>query len=162
MELPEKLDIKQNFPLVGLTTLMVGGTAKYFVEISSEEELLEVVTWAKENKIKVFVLGGGASVIISDSGFDGLVVKMANKEIAKVEEKQESMVLKVAAGESWDNFVDYTVRNSLAGVECLSGVPGTVGASPIQNDEQYVKILKSKFLCNQKGQIEGAGLKIFP
>lgn len=118
--------------LAPLTTLLVGGAARFFVEAKSETEVIEAVKWCKENDLQIFVLGGGSNVLISDKGFDGLVLKIDLKGI----EQQGSVVI-AKAGEDWDDFVKYCVDNSLQGIECLSGIPGLVGGTPVQNVGAY-------------------------
>lgn len=152
MKLPEELSFKQNLSLAEFTTLGVGGKAKYFVEVDTEKKLLRAMSWVKANKVQVFVLGGGSNVVVSGLGFNGLVIKMSNRGIKKLENNTSKLVvLEVAAGEIWDDFVAYAVRNNLAGIECLSGIPGSVGASPVQNIGAYGQevekvILKVRFL----------------
>jgi len=110
------------------TTFELGGPARAFVEVTTEEELREALSL----KMPTFVLGGGSNLVVSDRGFDGLVIKIASRGIT-----ERDGVLDVAAGEPWEPFVARAVRDGLAGVECLSGIPGLVGATPIQNVGAY-------------------------
>lgn len=94
--------------------------------------MVEAAKWCKLNELPLFVLGGGSNVLISDDGFDGLVLKVALQGI----ERNESLVT-AQAGEDWDQFVKYCVDNKLQGIECLSGIPGLVGGTPVQNVGAY-------------------------
>lgn len=115
-----------------MTTLKVGGAARFFVKANTENDVIEAFNWATENNIPIFVLGGGSNILVSDKGFDGLVLQINLKGI----ELKEDKVI-AAAGEDWDEFVKYCVENNLAGIECLSGIPGLVGGTPVQNVGAY-------------------------
>lgn len=122
--------------LAPLTTMGVGGAARWFVDARRDEDVMSALTWAAELGLPVHVLGGGSNVVIADRGFDGLVVRIAvtGIEVAPVDGK---MVFTVGAGEPWDPFVARTVDAQCAGVECLSGIPGYVGGTPVQNVGAY-------------------------
>lgn len=126
------LEIVNNKNLAPLTTMKLGGDAKFFCEVKNVEELKEALAWAKENEHPVHILAGGSNTIFSDSGFLGLVIKMNLLGISF-----DGGIATVAAGENWDNFVRQAVERGLQGVECMSGVPGSVGATPIQNVGAY-------------------------
>lgn len=126
------LCLQENFPLAPLTTLGIGGAARFFVEAASEEELIEAMAFAESETLPVFVLGGGSNVLVADEGFPGLVVRVAIKGI----EWREELVI-AGAGEDWDGLVEQCARRNLAGVECLSGIPGSVGGTPVQNVGAY-------------------------
>jgi UDP-N-acetylmuramate dehydrogenase len=126
---------QQNVPLAPFTTFKVGGNARYFLEARSKAEIEGVFA---ENKNKnIFVLGGGSNVLISDEGFDGIVVKISNKGIRVTKESKKAVEITAQAGEDWDDFVAHCVKEDLAGIECLSGIPGLVGGTPIQNVGAY-------------------------
>lgn len=127
-----KLQIQENIVLAPLTTLKVGGAARFFVHAESENEVIEAFSWAEKNEIPLFILGGGSNILVSDQGFDGLVLQISLKGI---EQNQEFITAQ--AGEDWDEFVKYCVGNNLAGIECLSGIPGLVGGTPVQNVGAY-------------------------
>jgi UDP-N-acetylmuramate dehydrogenase len=128
----------ENKPLAPLTTLGVGGPARYFLEAHSEEEILEGSTWAQQKGIPLFVLGGGSNLVVSDKGFDGLVLHIALRGVEVIESESADQVLfRVAAGEDWDAFVQQAVEANCAGIECLAGIPGTVGGTPVQNVGAY-------------------------
>lgn len=131
-------EILENIPLAPYTTLKVGGSARFFIEAVSDEDIPSAVTFAKENKLELFVLGGGSNIVVSDSGFNGVVLHIASKGVERVSVDEDgSVLIDVAAGENWDEFVAYCVENNLAGVECMSGIPGTVGGTPVQNVGAY-------------------------
>jgi UDP-N-acetylmuramate dehydrogenase len=119
--------------LAPYTTLGIGGPARYFVTAATEDELAAAVAWAGERGEKLFVLGGGSNLLVRDAGFDGLILQMAIRGIDACGEG----CLSAGAGESWDGFVDYAVGRGLAGVECLAGIPGSVGGTPVQNVGAY-------------------------
>lgn len=123
-------------PLAPLTTLGLGGPAREFVAASTRAELLAAVRDADARKLRVGVLGGGSNVVVADQGFDGRVVQVATRGISR-EHESGFELLTVQAGESWDELVALSVREGLAGMECLTGIPGTTGATPIQNVGAY-------------------------
>ncbi len=122
--------------LAPLTTLDLGGTADWLVEASSVGDLREALRWAEEKSLPVTVLGGGSNVVVADGGVRGLVITIGNRGI-DVERRRDRAVLTAAAGEPWDEVVGLAVGEDLAGIECLSGIPGTAGATPIQNVGAY-------------------------
>lgn len=126
------MQIKESEPLAERTTLGVGGAARWFVEAQSEDEVVAAARWAQERGVKLFVLGGGSNLLVADAGFDGLVLAMALKGI-----EREGDLLRAAAGEEWDRVVDFAVARGLAGLECLAGIPGTAGGTPVQNVGAY-------------------------
>jgi UDP-N-acetylmuramate dehydrogenase len=130
------LELQQNVPLAPFTTFKVGGPARYFVEAKIERELLSALDWAKQNGQPVFVLGGGSNLLVSDSGFPGLVIKIGMSGIQH-RHAHDHVVYEVAAGEEWDAFVAHSVAQHCAGIENLSGIPGTVGGTPVQNVGAY-------------------------
>jgi UDP-N-acetylmuramate dehydrogenase len=123
-------------PLAPLTTLGLGGPAREFVAATTRAELLDAIRYADAHHMRIGVLGGGSNLVIADEGFDGLVVQVATRGIER-EEQSGFELLTVQAGERWDELVELTVRERLAGVECLTGIPGTTGATPIQNVGAY-------------------------
>lgn len=119
------------------TTIGLGGPAGRFLSIDSKEELLRAVKNVQETKEPFFVLGGGSNVVFADRGFAGTVLHMQMKGISMLETVEKERLVTVAAGEPWDSFVEWTVEHHLQGVECLSGIPGSCGATPIQNVGAY-------------------------
>lgn len=126
-------------PLAPRTTLGVGGRARYYVEVSSEEGVREALAFAREGALSVLPLGGGSNLLVRDEGFDGLVIRPLLKGISRISRADEGgyAVVAAAAGEVWDDLVAWSVANDLAGIECLSGIPGEVGAAPMQNIGAY-------------------------
>ena len=135
------VNIQENVPLAPLTTLQVGGPARYFVEARSEDEVGQAVAYAGEKQLRLFVLGGGSNLVVADSGWPGLVLKVAIKQIS-MRPRAKDVFFIVGAGEDWDSFVARTVHANCAGIECLSGIPGTVGGTPIQNVGAYGQEVK--------------------
>jgi UDP-N-acetylmuramate dehydrogenase len=133
----QRLKIEQNVPLAPFTTLKIGGAARFFVRAESETDVIRAVAFAEENALDVFVLGGGSNVLVADEGFDGLVLHVALKGVAVSGEKNGAVEVEAKAGEDWDAFCKFCVERNLAGVECLSGIPGFVGGTPVQNVGAY-------------------------
>ena len=123
-------------PLAGYTTLRLGGPARRFAEAPGDAELIAQVHAADERGEPLLVLGGGSNLVIADEGFPGAVVRVATRGIRR-EPDGESVLLAVAAGENWDPVVAGAVADGLAGLECLAGIPGLTGATPIQNVGAY-------------------------
>jgi UDP-N-acetylmuramate dehydrogenase len=130
------MEIQENIALAPLTTLRVGGSARYFARAASVEDVEAAVSFAEDRNLPVFVLGGGSNVLVSDSGWPGLVLQIGISGIDHTHER-ETIRLIVGAGEDWDSLVAFCVTRNLAGIECLSGIPGSVGATPIQNVGAY-------------------------
>lgn len=130
------MNIQENIALAPFTTFRVGGPARYLVEACRESDIKEALTFAAEKHLPLFVLGGGSNLVVADEGWPGLVLKIALKGI-EFEFAGKFVVFHARAGENWDDFVASTVERNCAGVECLSGIPGTVGATPVQNVGAY-------------------------
>jgi UDP-N-acetylmuramate dehydrogenase len=131
--------LQENIPLAPLTTFRIGGPAKYYVEAATVGEIQEAVTFARSRDLPLFVLGGGSNLVVSDAGWPGLVLKVALQGIEQRAGHDEngSVIFDAGAGESWDRFVSHAVMARCAGVECLSGIPGSVGGTPVQNVGAY-------------------------
>ncbi len=127
------MEIKSNQLLSELTTFRIGGPASFFAEVASMDELNQAMEFAKSKNLAVFVLGGGSNILVSDSGFDGLVIRNKMKGLTI----QDSGGVIVGAGENWDDVVAAAGKKNLAGVECLSGVPGSAGGAVVQNIGAY-------------------------
>ncbi len=125
--------IRENIPLAPFTTFGIGGPARYFLEASDETDVWEAFHWANEQDLPVFALGGGSNLLVRDTGFPGLALHIALRGM----EQPEPGHFDVAAGESWDAFVDHTIALDMAGIECLAGIPGSVGGTPVQNVGAY-------------------------
>lgn len=135
---PRTLHIQENIPLAPLTTLGIGGNARYFVRAQNEDAVRGAVRFARDNGLQLFVLGGGSNVLVADNGFDGLVLRVAMRGVSAFVAGPDGVgEITAAAGEDWDKFVEHCVEHKLAGVECLSGIPGFVGGTPVQNVGAY-------------------------
>jgi UDP-N-acetylmuramate dehydrogenase len=124
--------LREQVSLAPYTTFGIGGPARWFVEAGDEASVLEAVRFARENNVPLFVLGGGSNLLVSDAGYPGLVLRMGLRGIT-----QEGNVFHAVAGEDWDRFVSLAVDSGFGGVECLAGIPGTVGGTPVQNVGAY-------------------------
>lgn len=141
--MPIELNIESHVKLSTLTTIGVGGPAKYFVRIKDIESLNTALNLAKNSRIEILILGDGSNVIISDRPFEGLVLKLEIRGVERIRKSKYTSTYRVGAGVNWDDFVKFTVKNKLSGVECLSGIPGKVGAAPIQNIGAYGQEVKN-------------------
>jgi UDP-N-acetylmuramate dehydrogenase len=130
------MEIRENVPLAPLTTLQVGGPARYFAEARSEEDVREAVRFAQSRNLTLFVLGGGSNLLVADRGWPGLVLKVAIPEIA-AEISGTRVRIDSGAGVDWDELVSEAVAWNCAGIECLSGIPGSAGGTPVQNVGAY-------------------------
>lgn len=132
------MTIRENISLSTYTTFKVGGLARYLVEVASESDLRDALIFAKEKGVPYFILGGGSNTLVSDDGYAGLVIIMRLLGITRTDMSDgKTVLLTASAGEDWDAFVAHAVENDLWGIENLSGIPGTVGASPVQNIGAY-------------------------
>ncbi len=139
--------ILENHRLSPYTTLGIGGEARYFASPNSCEELAEAIRYAHDNELRVFILGGGSNTLISDDGFDGLVIHPAMREISWEEADSEGRILvHAAAGASFDDVVSEAVKRNLGGIESLSGIPGTAGGAVVQNIGAYGQELADTFV----------------
>lgn len=128
--------VREQVPLAPLTTLGVGGPARYFVEAENELDAREALQFAASGGLPLFVLGGGSNLVVADRGFGGLVLKIALRGVEVLAEGAD-MLFRAAAGEDWDELVARSLEADCAGIECLSGIPGTVGGTPVQNVGAY-------------------------
>lgn len=126
------MKFEQCVPLAPFTTFHIGGPASWFAEAVTEADVEAAVAFAADRGLRLFVLGGGSNLLVSDAGFAGLVLRIALAGVV-----QEGNRLTAAAGEDWDALVERSVDAGLAGMECLSGIPGTVGGTPVQNVGAY-------------------------
>jgi UDP-N-acetylmuramate dehydrogenase len=128
------LRIEQDVSLAAYTSLELGGPAQYFADITSRDMLREALSWARQKGLHVNVLGGGSNLIVSDQGVSGVTLRMATRGVSL---DRASGQVSAQAGENWAQLVDQCVQAELSGIECLSGIPGSVGAAPIQNIGAY-------------------------
>ena len=121
--------------LSNYTSLRVGGSAGKFIEVSTESEIISAIESAGDKPI--LIMGAGTNMLVSDAGFDGTVIRISNNNLESEIDACSGATLKIGAGENWDHFVATTISRGFAGLETLSGIPGTVGAAPIQNIGAY-------------------------
>jgi UDP-N-acetylmuramate dehydrogenase len=126
----------EQVPLARRSTLGVGGSAQFYADIAGDAALAEALGWARERGLPVTVLGGGSNVVIADAGIAGLVIRLSG-DTEHVTRLGSDVEVRVSAGADWDGFVARAVARGWAGLECLSGIPGSVGATPIQNVGAY-------------------------
>ncbi len=130
------MQIKTNVPLKDYSTMRLGGIAEALTTVSSKEDLKEALDWAEQHGKPTLMLGGGSNIIFSN-GYHGLVIINALHGFEVVSEDNESVVMRIGAGEIWDDIVAQSVARGLSGIEKLSAIPGTVGATPVQNVGAY-------------------------
>jgi len=136
MDRAGRIEIKSNEPIAPYTTLGLGGPARFFAVARSADQIREALLFAREKDLRIYILGGGSNIIVPDEGYNGLMVKVALRGIGR-KTHGELVEVTAAGGEMWDPFVRDCIDHHLAGVECLSGIPGLVGATPIQNVGAY-------------------------
>ncbi|MEV0623055.1 UDP-N-acetylmuramate dehydrogenase [Nonomuraea sp. NPDC050404] len=132
--------------LAPYTTLCLGGPARDFAEATSAEQLVSLIADADRNAVPTLVLGGGSNLVIADEGFDGLVIKVATEGVTVSRDGGQAVVT-VEAGEDWDRLVVRAVAEGWSGIECMSGVPGLVGSTPIQNVGAYGQEVSQTVRC---------------
>jgi UDP-N-acetylmuramate dehydrogenase len=129
-------ELRERVLLAPYTTLGLGGPARYFHEARTANDCRDALRYAAERQLSVFVLGGGSNVVFADEGFEGLVLRCAVRGV-RWDESRDDVVVTAGAGEDWDGLVREAAARGLNGIECLSGIPGTVGGTPIQNVGAY-------------------------
>jgi len=134
---PPVLQFQEQVLLAPYTTFRIGGPARFFCDSRTETELLYAVRAARRRNLAIFVLGGGSNLLISDRGFDGLVLHIAIDTPAQAHNADNFVDYTVAAGTDWDSFVLHICEQGISGVECLAGIPGTIGGTPVQNVGAY-------------------------
>ena len=134
---PPTLLIQEQILLAPYTTFRIGGPARFFCEVHTEAELLEAVQFGRQRHLAIFVLGGGSNLLINDSGFDGLVIHIAVATPTQSHAEGTAVDTTVAAGTGWNSFVLQICEQGISGIECLAGIPGTVGGTPVQNVGAY-------------------------
>lgn len=131
------MEIHTNIPLKNFVTMRLGGNARFMTDVRSIDEIIAIIDRAAAQNLPFYILGGGSNTIVYDEGFDGIVIRnrIMGQEI--LSETPSEVSIRVGAGEQWDEFVKKTVDMRLTGIEALSGIPGTVGAAPVQNIGAY-------------------------
>jgi UDP-N-acetylmuramate dehydrogenase len=137
LQYPEDVTQQENISLAPYTTLGVGGPARWLVEAADEEAILAAVHFAREQRAPYFLLGGGSNLLVSDSGFPGVVIRIASTRQPELDLQPTTVILHADAGVPWDAVVHLAVENNCAGIECLAGIPGSVGGTPVQNVGAY-------------------------
>src|SRR5581483_11035360 len=119
----------------------VGGPARFFIEARNEDEIREALLFARERSLDVFVLGGGSNLVVADAGWQGAILRIAVVGTT-TSAKNGKQIFTAGAGEDWDALVALSVEQNCAGIECMSGIPGTVGGTPVQNVGAYGQEVK--------------------
>jgi UDP-N-acetylmuramate dehydrogenase len=134
----EPMELQENIPLAPFTTFRIGGPARFFVEAKSVADVESTIQFAQTRDLPLFVLGGGSNLVVADEGWPGLVLKVGITGIdQESRDRNGKAIFQVGAGESWDRFVSQAVAFRCGGVECLSGIPGSAGGTPVQNVGAY-------------------------
>ncbi len=129
------------------TTFKVGGQFRYFIEINNARSLSEVISFAKEKSMPIKVIGGGSNMVFPDGVLECVALKMNIQGFENIDETDDHIDIQIGAGENWDQFVSRTVDMNLSGIEALSAIPGTAGATPIQNVGAYGQEVKNTILA---------------
>lgn len=129
--------ILENVPLGNYSTMRLGGTAAFLTEVNTRQEIIEAANWAAEKNLPMILIGQGSNIIWDDDGYPGLVAVNKVLGITSSGDYDTGMYLTAASGENWDSFVAHSVEQGLTGIEFLSLIPGTVGATPVQNVGAY-------------------------
>ncbi len=140
--------VEENVSLAKLTTLKVGGLARYVCTVASVEDVIEAVTFAQDQALPFRILGGGSNVLAHDTGYAGVLIRM-NIQGIRYEETSSGVLVHVGAGVAWDELVRAVAELSLWGLENLAGIPGTVGAAPVQNIGAYGAEISATFVTAQ-------------
>ena len=131
------MDIRNNVSLISYSTMALGGLAHYLVEITSRDEVPQALAWAQQHNLPVVMVGLGSNIVWGDAGFPGLVMVNKIRHYEAYEEDETNTYITIGAGEPWDSVVERSVSAGLTGIEALSLIPGTAGATPIQNVGAY-------------------------
>lgn len=131
------MDIHTKIPLKNLTTMKLGGDARFVVEVRNQQEVVDICNKAKQNSLPIFVMGSGSNIISTDQGFNGIVVRMRIPGFEVIGEDKDYVTIKIGGGEDWDSVVKRSVDMNLTGIETMSAIPGTAGAAPVQNVGAY-------------------------
>ena len=131
------MDIHTNIPLKNYTTMRLGGNARFMTDVRTPQDIVEICHSAAQQNLPVFILGGGSNIIVRDEGFDGIVVRNRIPGFEVISDEPGQTLIKIGAGENWDEVVKRTVDMNLSGIEAMSAIPGTAGAAPVQNVGAY-------------------------
>ncbi|MBQ6510477.1 UDP-N-acetylmuramate dehydrogenase [Candidatus Saccharibacteria bacterium] len=131
------MKIRENIPISTLTTMRLGGNARFVIDIENVDDIKEAYAFAEDKNLPVYVLGKGANTIGHDEGFDGVILINKLRGIEILKEEGDEILLKGMGGEVWDDFVDFACEKGYSGIEAMSAIPGTLGAAPVQNIGAY-------------------------
>lgn len=140
------MEIHTNIPIKNYLTMKIGGTSRFMADAFSPDDVVHLVQKAREQSLPLYVIGGGSNIIAKDEQYDGIIVRNRIKGFEVLQEDANSVVIKVGAGEVWDEVVQKTVEAGLTGIEAMSGIPGTCGAAPVQNIGAYGQELADTLL----------------
>lgn len=153
------LQVLENVEIKDHCTLHIGGQFRYFATIADKDELVEAVKFAEEKNTPIFILGGGSNLVFTDKLLNLVALKIEINGFEVLENNDEHAIIKVGAGENWDYFVSRTVASNLSGIEVLSAIPGTVGATPVQNVGAYGTEVKDTIVTLEVFDIENKSIK---
>jgi UDP-N-acetylmuramate dehydrogenase len=151
------MDVHTNIPLKNYTTMRLGGNARFMTEVHNADEVAEVCRNAKTQQLPLFILGGGSNIIVRDDGFNGIVVRNRIPGFEVVGDEPGQALIKIGAGENWDEVVKRTVDMNLSGIEAMSAIPGTTGAAPVQNVGAYGQEIADTLVSLTAYDIESDG-----
>lgn len=137
-----------------MTTMRLGGNARYVAEVTSPEELRQAYKDARADQQPVYIIGGGSNLIVRDEGFAGIIIHNKISGIEIITDDAQATTIKAGAGELWDTLASYSVDRDLSGIEAMSGIPGTVGAAPVQNIGAYGQELADTFVSLEAYDIQ--------
>lgn len=140
------MNVQTNIPLSQLTTMRLGGNASYVAHVTTREELRQIYQNARQMSQPVYIIGGGSNLIAHDEGFPGVIVHMQIPGMEVTADGEDSTIIRAGGGEVWDDLVKFSVLRGLTGIEAMSGIPGTVGAAPVQNIGAYGQELADTFV----------------
>ena len=140
------MKILENVPLSNLTTMRIGGPARYVLEVETPEDVKKAFLFAKEKQLPTFILGGGANTIGKDAGFPGVIIKNTITGIKEIEKTSNHLIVQVMGGEIWDDVVKFTTDRAYTGIEALSKIPGLASAAPVQNIGAYGQEVADTFV----------------
>ncbi len=140
------MNAQTNIPLSTLTTMKLGGNASYVIDVTTPEDIRGVYAKARASQLPVYIIGGGSNLIVHDEGFVGIIIHNKIPGIETTSDDGGTTTIKAGAGELWDTLVSYAVDRNLSGIDAMSGIPGTVGAAPVQNIGAYGQELADTFV----------------
>ena len=140
------MNVQTNIPLSQLTTMRIGGNASYVIDVTTPDELRQAYLSAKQLNLPTYIIGGGSNLIAHDEGFPGVIIRNQIGNIKIITDDSQSTTINAGGGVIWDDLVKFTVEHGLFGIACMSGIPGTVGAAPVQNIGAYGQELADTIL----------------